>query len=130
MSNIELQKKEQEALKYVKNHAKVEHWEQEDTGEKETWIHVYYYPDGQSEGGKLYSRYFSTPDDSEKEKKEINIHFKQITQDIVQDLIKNINFSKKTIEKESKWVFKERIYKVCPEMLCGNNPCSCEEEEK
>lgn len=114
---------EAKTLEYVEINARASHWENEKTGKKETFVSVWY--PKEIEEQKLYSEVFPTPDNSEIERKEIETRLKKISQRIIEE----INYLKEDEELGGfNWVFKGMVYKVCPEMLCGNNPCSCKEK--
>ena len=109
--------KEKEILEFVEIHAIAKNMIHKSSGRKRTVINVWY-----PEGGKdseHYSDGFDTPDNPEEMTKKLKASFKKITQQI----IKEINSPDK-----DRYLIKEIVYKVCPQMICGDNPCSCSKE--
>jgi hypothetical protein len=103
--------KEKQILEYVKNYATVERWTQKKGVIKVLFASVRY-----PEDGEFYSQ-------------EIYAHPKKDEKEIVKELFNLL--SKEIIDemsekKEPVWI-KKIIYKPCPEMICGDNPCSCKD---
>ncbi|KLL03868.1 MAG: hypothetical protein MRERV_32c044 [Mycoplasmataceae bacterium RV_VA103A] len=81
------------------------------------WVSIFY--DFKNQSVKSYQKFFSATDNPAKEKISIENCCKSITREIMDD----INNPRKA---RNDWVF-EKTYKVCLGMICGTNPCSCEE---
>src|SRR4051794_12809986 len=115
MNNQKSNNLEQEILEFVRNHAIAQNFEAIIFGQKKFFTNVkVFYPDDLDKG-HYYFDDFPTPNNPEKMKKILDQSFKNITQEIIKNPKRGLTE-------------KEIVYKVCPRMLCGDNPCSCKEE--
>jgi hypothetical protein len=110
---------ESKILEFVKNQAIAQNIVNNATGAIWTNVKVLYPNDLDDSNSRYYAEDFKTPNTPERMKKCLAEAFASIVGRIIRD----INYpTKRGI------TYREIVYKVCPQMLCGDNPCSCKEE--
>lgn len=117
---MSINNQKQEILEYVKNHAEIVVWGSKKTEEKIVFINLLYPIHGERQ---FFTKSFNVGFIPEQEIKISPTWFEAITEEIM----KKLEETKKE-KAQFEWERKKIIYKVCPEMLCGQNPCSCKEE--
>ena len=108
-----------EILEYAEIHAKIELWGSKKTEEKSVFINLHYPIQGKKE---YFIKCFNLGSIFEAKVKISPTWFEEITEEIIRKLEEE-----KKEKAEPEWECKKIIYQNCPEMLCGNNPCSCQE---
>ena len=126
----------QQIQEYVEIHALVKRYERTVNGIKErnTFISVYY-PDPNK--GQIFNELFPTPDDADDPKQLIesgwnnNTALSKKEEPIVKELFKKLArriYKEVTNQNDftEQWKVVKVVYETCPDMICGDNPCSCE----
>lgn len=112
----EMSEQEAEILEWVEMNTRVERWKDNKFEREELWIRSERY----YETNEFYAKDVIFDPQTQNLNEVIGDAFREIVELIIEDINKNVR-------RKDRWVFKKTVYQFCPDAVCGENPCICEE---